>query len=329
MKTFVLLATGIFTSFFVFDTAVAQSDTSLNICRGQFTSDGTSTFCLDSSGNDLLPELVDCPDSDGDGFGYNAFTDFGPGVGSCRVNTNLVRNGSFDNGNTGWNTFLHPDSVAGPFVIDGNVFDPNPFASSFTFEDGEVSFSFRDAGTQPEHSQLFTDPISLEGGRTYRLSFFATSTPSRRPGIGTVAVENGTDLTSYLVPHDFRVDAFDNRYQYAEFHVPVSDSNARVIFNLGDNAGGNNSVNIGGFEIRNVRLIVLNSDSAQVSLPENCDYSDAILNGGWGWDPIAEESCPPLPAQVSMPENCDYSDAIVNNGWGWDPIAQKSCPPLM
>jgi len=49
-----------------------------------------------------------------------------------------------------------------------------------------------------------------------------------------------------------------------------------------------------------------------------CDYSDALRNNGWGWDPISGTSCPP---------RCDYSNANLNNGWGWDPYTGMSCPP--
>ncbi len=59
------------------------------------------------------------------------------------------------------------------------------------------------------------------------------------------------------------------------------------------------------------------------SEPQNCDYTDAGSNGGWGWDPVARQSCPP--AEVTG--NCDYTDADVNGGWGWDEVAQQSCSP--
>jgi len=50
----------------------------------------------------------------------------------------------------------------------------------------------------------------------------------------------------------------------------------------------------------------------------NCDWRDARNFNGWGWNPVANASCPP---------RCDYGDADKNNGWGWDPNTQMSCAP--
>lgn len=61
------------------------------------------------------------------------------------------------------------------------------------------------------------------------------------------------------------------------------------------------------------------------SMTSSCDYTDADSNGGWGWNPVTEESCAPLDDTVT--DNCNYTDADVNGGWGWDPIAGESCSP--
>jgi len=264
-------------------------------------------MCLDNNvGEDLLPDLQECEDLANR---WNV---------TCRESTNLVRNGTFDNGDQGWNTFLHPDSVAGPFVANGSVRD-GPFASEFTFREGdsEALFSYRDAGTEWYHSQLFTDPISLEGGRTYRLSFSASTNPSGGDPVGSVVVENGTDFTKYLDRHDFTVGTLVFRHHYAEFFVPASDNNARVTFNLGDNYGGSNSVNVGHLTIDDVRLIALDTNATQQNFSSDCDYSNALIHGGWGWDPVALESCPPRGVQ---PGACVDSDG---DGWGWDGV--QSC----
>jgi len=58
----------------------------------------------------------------------------------------------------------------------------------------------------------------------------------------------------------------------------------------------------------------------------SCDYSGADQYGGWGWNSVTLESCPPL--EVITPiNNCDYSNAEQFGGWGWDPVAQTSCAP--
>lgn len=53
-----------------------------------------------------------------------------------------------------------------------------------------------------------------------------------------------------------------------------------------------------------------------------CDYTDAEVNGGWGWDAANGLSCPPAA------DSCDYSSAALNDGWGWNPVTATSCPPL-
>ncbi|MEM7257944.1 MAG: hypothetical protein AAF404_11205 [Pseudomonadota bacterium] len=62
---------------------------------------------------------------------------------------------------------------------------------------------------------------------------------------------------------------------------------------------------------------------------DKCDYTDAEANDGWGWNPIAGKSCPPVDSPATQTtDDCNYTDAEVNGGWGWNPIAGKSCPPL-
>jgi len=94
-----------------------------------------------------------------------------------------------------------------------------------------------------------------------------------------------------------------------------------------------------------------------------CDYSNADLYGGWGWNSTTSQSCAPLENVVNteptaqcidsdgdgygwdgtascVPEsttpvtnpsansNCDYSDAVLYGGWGWNATANQSCAPL-
>ena len=55
-------------------------------------------------------------------------------------------------------------------------------------------------------------------------------------------------------------------------------------------------------------------------LVEQCDYTDAYQNNGWGWDSTNEMSCEPI--------TCDYTYAPQNSGWGWDSVNSLSCAPL-
>ncbi len=75
-----------------------------------------------------------------------------------------------------------------------------------------------------------------------------------------------------------------------------------------------------------------------------CDYSNADLFGGWGWNNDLGQSCPPLDSAVvagayahdnSAPQatpvatvGCDYSNSDMFDGWGWNSALSESCPPL-
>lgn len=47
---------------------------------------------------------------------------------------------------------------------------------------------------------------------------------------------------------------------------------------------------------------------------DNCDYSSADLQNGWGWDPVNAQSCPPRVADSDQ-NACIDSDG---DGWGWN-----------
>ena len=60
-----------------------------------------------------------------------------------------------------------------------------------------------------------------------------------------------------------------------------------------------------------------------------CDYSQAESHDGWGWNPVTRTSCAPrLVTQEDTSSECDYSQATVNGGWGWNDSLSESCPPL-
>lgn len=63
---------------------------------------------------------------------------------------------------------------------------------------------------------------------------------------------------------------------------------------------------------------------------DNCDYSDAGMFDGWGWDATTGQSCEPIgtPSDTSEDPNCDYTNAAANQYWGWNPVTGMSCPPL-
>jgi len=69
-------------------------------------------------------------------------------------------------------------------------------------------------------------------------------------------------------------------------------------------------------------LVITGANSSSLI---DCDYRNAALYNGWGWNPVIGQSCPPLENKPAS--NCDYINADVYNGWGWDPVARMSCAP--
>lgn len=74
-------------------------------------------------------------------------------------------------------------------------------------------------------------------------------------------------------------------------------------------------------------------NDGDVAPVDGCDYTDAHLYGGWGWNAATSESCAPLSDDddiVTPVDNgtCDYSNADVNGGWGWDSVNNTSCAPV-
>jgi len=72
-------------------------------------------------------------------------------------------------------------------------------------------------------------------------------------------------------------------------------------------------------EVKNIRFP--QSDTGNI----DCDYSNADVNDGWGWNPITLMSC--APGESETTGTCDYTDAALYDGWGWNSELAESCPP--
>ncbi|MEK4850046.1 carbohydrate binding domain-containing protein [Paenibacillus sp. FSL H7-0756] len=97
---------------------------------------------------------------------------------------NLVVNGSFTGGSSGWSTWSGEGG-----------------ASSFQVVDGAVEVLITAAGSQAWHTQLYQEKIPLEAGATYELSFRAKSTVPRQivveySGTSAQAAQAKFDITA-------------------------------------------------------------------------------------------------------------------------------------
>ena len=67
---------------------------------------------------------------------------------------------------------------------------------------------------------------------------------------------------------------------------------------------------------------------AASAVDPNCDYSDADLYGGWGWNSTASQSCAPLET-VSSPQPTSPCIDVDGDGWvGMAPLVAFRKPPF-
>ena len=73
-------------------------------------------------------------------------------------------------------------------------------------------------------------------------------------------------------------------------------------------------------------------DRPQNNTINNCDYSDAHYNDGWGWDPVTQTSCSPLPVvdtQSESPEpsrEVDTETTVEQNTIDGQTLAEEQAP---
>ena len=111
-------------------------------------------------------------------------------------------------------------------------------------------------------------------------------------------------------------DLFDN-VLFASDHVEVVGNDVRFWTNFD--------------EFSQCQNIMPTGSAPAIVNSNQCDYSNAASFGGWVWNPVTRQSCPPQD-QTQQPDimasDCDYSNAADFNGWGWNPVAGESCPPV-
>lgn len=98
-------------------------------------------------------------------------------------------------------------------------------------------------------------------------------------------------------------------------------------------AGDNLFLSVMDNEVENIRFYPgetsTPSETSNVEIG-NCDYSDADLYDGWGWNAVAGQSCPPLQTGPNnqTPSTSDSSSACIDadsDGFGWNGVA--TCNP--
>ena len=137
------------------------------------------------------------------------FTSNGPDVGE-----ELVTNGDFSNGITGW-TFGAWEGAAGTSAV----------------ENGELVIAMTAAGTEGWNAQLNTIGLDISKGKSYLVSFKArASVPFELPGnIGL----NEDPWTTYSGYKKFSVGTEMDSFSFEFTMSAPDDRNARIVFDLG------------------------------------------------------------------------------------------------
>ena len=133
---------------------------------------------------------------------------------------NLLSNADFSDGfDTGWEeTIANWDGIAD---------------ATRTIENGTIVYDIKKAGTEDWHVQLKHKPITVEAGKTYKVSFKATSTAARTICSG---VMNGTTYKQHG-QNSVHLNANEETTVSYTFTPTATDDNSIYYFSLGKMAG--------------------------------------------------------------------------------------------
>jgi hypothetical protein len=135
------------------------------------------------------------------------------------TSTNLVQNGDFSNGATGWS--LYNNAAAGA-------------SSTFSVVSGEAYIDIINGSTVTYYIQFKQNGLNVENGKSYTVSFDARSV-SARP-IEVEVIMDVTPYTSYSGIKSFNLTTTKTNYNFTFTMSQPTDGNARLRFRLGNNA---------------------------------------------------------------------------------------------
>lgn len=164
---------------------------------------------------------------------------------------NMIVNGTFDQGNTAWQTYI--DGQADAYI---------------NFETGydDCRAVITEGGNEVWHTQMYQAGLFLEQGQTYQLSFDATTYGHITSAEFDVQLEeNGGNYTSYMNP--IRMDVYPGATSFSYIFTmnEPTDTDARLTFNMGMNVnpGGGYARTIG---FDNISLIPINGSGSAMPI---------------------------------------------------------------
>lgn len=199
---------------------------------------------------------------------------------------NLIKNGDFSNGFSGWTLWCETETGA---------------SASNAIVNGVNKTSILSTGQNPWSVHIYQGTFSLEEEKVYELSFYARSTINRsiRP-----TVEN-TDYTQYYY-NTVPVNSTMTKYTY-RFTAPVSDKSVRVVFSMGNVDG----VATGSHEVYLDNIMLIELDSAQFTpTPTPTAYPTDPLGWKLTWSDEFDET------NGSKPDSAKWVYDIGGTGWG-------------
>ena len=165
----------------------------------------------------------------------------------CGDFNNLVKNGYFQNGLNSWsNPYVNSNATA-----------------TWLSNDNGINFIITNDGYQAWHIQHLQKGINLEAGATYTISFKAKATANRSI---MVELSNGVSPHTGYLYKTMNLDTDLSTY-HVTFTAPQSNTNARLVFNM-----GNNSANVILDDVVMVKETHINNREDQSSLLMTNDF---------------------------------------------------------
>ncbi len=148
---------------------------------------------------------------------------------------------TFDNGTQGWVVYTQTGANA-----------------QLSAQAGTATVSITSGGAEGWHIQMVKNTVTLEAGKTYKLSFKGKAESKRN--ITLYAGKSSDPWTSYSGYNSFEIADTTSEYSIT-FNMTVTDYNARIVFDL-----GGSSANV---LIDEIKLEELSIPTGTFSIPEN------------------------------------------------------------
>ena len=160
------------------------------------------------------------------------------------VQASPVYTSNFNSTNDGWN--LQVNSSGGA-------------SASMSRSGGKLNINVTSGGTQGWHIQLIKNNVSIQAGKTYRVSYRASSPAAR--SLSAYVGKNSDPWTAYSGYNAANIGQTEDKYTFI-FTSSVTDPAARMVFDLGNSAIG--------FSVHDIRvesIVVIPTSAGSLQTP--------------------------------------------------------------